>query len=83
MKHKKLFKKIAAVGGAACLALTVLISPVASMPVQAAAPGIDEAQPQHDIIKWIFKEENGNLYRRLLNISTNTWLTDWEYIGPA
>lgn len=82
MRHKKLLKKIAALGGAACLALTVLVSPIATMPVQAAAPGIDAAQPQHDIIKWVFKEENGGLYRRLYNFSVNNWVGDWEYVGP-
>lgn len=83
MRCKKLSNKVRAIGGEACLALSVLVSPVASMPVQAAAIYIDEAQPQHDIIKWVFKEENGSIYHRFYIFSINDWLTDWIYVCPA
>lgn len=30
-----------------------------------------------DSIRWYYKEMNGKFYRRLYNLSTETWLTDW------
>lgn len=83
MRNKKLMKQIAAVGGAVCLALTVLLSPVTTVSVQAAAPRNDEASPQHDIIEWRYKVVSGSAYRRLYNYTINDWVGDWEYIGPA
>lgn len=82
MSNKKLINQIAAVGGAACLALTILVSPIATMPVQAAPPNNEVSNPQYDVIRWRFKVENGNLYRRLYNYSINNWVGEWEYIGP-
>ena len=82
MRRRLLSKKVAAVGGVVCLALSVLISPVTTIPAQAAAPGNEEATPQREVIRWVFKEENGGLYRRLYNLTYNRWLTDWLYVGP-
>lgn len=78
MKNRKLIHRIAAVGGAACLALTILVSPAATVPVQAAPP--NTAEPQMDIIQWRFKEENGCLWRRLYNYTINNWVGEWEYV---
>lgn len=82
MSNKRLIKQIAAVGGAACLALTILVSPIATIPVQAAAPREDTASPQYDVILWRYKVVNGNLYRRLYNYAISEWIGEWEYIGP-
>lgn len=82
MSNKKLLKHIAAVAGAACLALTVLASPVATVHVQASEPGDEGIMPYKDDIEWRYKVENGNLYRRLYNYMTNAWIGPWEYIGP-
>lgn len=79
---KRVTRKLAAIGGAACLAVSIMTCPLASLPVQAAAPGTEEARPYSDIIKWRFKEENGSVYRRRYNYSTNTWIGEWEYMGP-
>ena len=83
MKNRNAVRKIIAIGGAACLALSVMVSPIASLPVQAAAPGNEEVSPQHDIIQWVYDIRDGGLYRRLFNVSLNLWLTDWEYVCPA
>lgn len=37
--------------------------------------------PRSDIKRWIYKIENGKKYKRLYNASTDTWETDWIYIG--
>lgn len=33
-----------------------------------------------DDITWIYKKENGKLYRRLFNNTTRTWIGDWELV---
>ena len=83
MRNKRLMNQIAAVGGAICLALTVLLSPATTVSVQAAAPSDEEIMPCRDVIEWRFMEVSGSLYRRLYNYGTNSWIGDWEYIGPA
>lgn len=83
MTHSKVISKLAAIGGAACLALSIMACPIATLPVQAAAPGESAVQPQSDILKWLFKIENGKLYRRLYNYSTGNWVGDWEYVCEA
>lgn len=37
--------------------------------------------PKSDIKRWLYKIENGKKYKRLYNASTDTWETDWIYIG--
>lgn len=80
MRSRKLIHRIAAIGGAACLALTILVSPVATVPVQAAAPSTEEIQ--RDIIEWRWKVVDGSVYRRLYNYSAGKWIGEWEYCGP-
>ncbi len=36
--------------------------------------------PRSDIKEWIYKVENGKLYKRLYNTSTDTWESDWIYV---
>lgn len=31
--------------------------------------------------QWIYKTENGKLYMRLKDLSTNKWLTEWILVG--
>jgi len=32
--------------------------------------------------QWVFKKENGKLYKRLYNHQTTRWETDWIYVCP-
>ena len=34
-------------------------------------------QPRKDKIDWVYKSENGQIYRRLFNFSKNEWIGDW------
>lgn len=34
-------------------------------------------QPRQDKIDWLYKTENGRVYRRLFNFSKNEWIGDW------
>ncbi len=37
--------------------------------------------PRSDIIEWVYKIENGKIYKRLYNSSTASWIGDWIYVG--
>lgn len=76
MKTRKISKLVGLLG-AACLSLGVFACPAATLSAQAAAPSV--AQPQSDIIEWIFKIEDGKVYKRLYNYSTCEWIGDWIY----
>ncbi len=39
--------------------------------------------PRAHIKKWIYKIENGKIYKRLYNASTDTWESDWIYVGES
>ena len=79
MKKKSLCKKLITMASIACLSLGALISPAATIQVEAKMP--ETVQPLHDDIKWVFKEVNNKLYRRLFNYTTNSWAMDyWEYV---
>lgn len=78
MKRRKI-SKLAGILGAACLSLGVFVCPVATLPAQAAAPS--EAQPQSDFYDWVYKVENGKVYKRMYNFSTCQWIGPWIYTG--
>ena len=42
----------------------------------------DSITPRQHIKEWIYKIENGSVYKRLYNTTTDTWETDWIYVGP-
>ena len=33
-----------------------------------------------DILEWVYKTENGKLYKRLYNKSSKNWVGDWIYV---
>lgn len=37
--------------------------------------------PNSDIIEWVYKVENGKIYKRRYNASTASWLGSWIYVG--
>ena len=40
----------------------------------------DTVAPRAHIKKWVYKTENGKLYKRLYNASTASWEGDWIYV---
>lgn len=80
MKHLQITKKLAAISGATCLALSVFLSPVATLPTHAAAPGETTVQPLHDKIQWVFRIENNKLYKRLYNYAIGAWVGEWIFV---
>lgn len=39
--------------------------------------------PRADIIEWVYRVDNGKMYRRQYNYSKNKWLGSWEYIADV
>lgn len=75
-------KKLAVLFAAAGIALTVAFCPATAISAQAALlPPDTIVSPQHDDLQWVFKVENGKIYRRLYNYSTANWVTPWLYVG--
>lgn len=77
MKLKNVILKSALMFGTVCLTLMAFICPIASIPVQASEATI---QPRQDILEYLYKVENGKLYKRLYNSSTGNWVGDWIYV---
>lgn len=73
-------KKLAALGCMACLSLSILSCPVATMSVQAAVPENEAVMPMSDNIEWVYDIVEGKVYKRLFNYSTDNWIGDWIYV---
>ena len=81
MKLKKVQKKLAAVIGASCLALTLFACPAASLPVQAAANQEEYGiRPMADIKTWVYIMQGDSIYKRLFNNTTGEWIGDWIFV---
>lgn len=78
MKNTK--KKLLTLAGLACFGISVLCTPMGVPTVEAAVP-TETVAPCSDIIQYRYKEENGKLYRRLFNYTTNNWIGEWEYVA--
>ena len=80
MKKKILYRVAAWAGIAVCSLSLFFVTPQTSITAQAAGgdPGI--AEPQSDVIYWVYAEADGKMWKRLWNGSTAEWLTDWIYV---
>lgn len=43
--------------------------------------GNDVVSPLSDVITWRYKIEDGKIYKRLYNSTTQTWIGEWIYVG--
>ena len=80
MKHKKVLKKLALLIGTASLALIAFLCPVATIATQAASAEELTVQPRQHDIRYVFKIEDGKMYKRLYDFTTGNWLSDWIYV---
>ncbi len=80
---KNIKKRILTLAGVACLSMAFLCTPAGLLTAQAATPSDETVDPAADVIGYRYKEENGKLYRRLYNYTTDSWIGDWEYYGEA
>lgn len=83
MKIKKIISIAAFALTISVCALQPALTASASSQVCSAERYGDTVSPQSDIIKWIYKIENGKKYKRLYNASTASWIGDWIYIGDV
>ena len=71
------------------LLLTMICCIVTSTPVMAtpdiSLTAITDASinPTSEVFEWRYKIENGKLYKRLYNTTTESWVGDWIYVGEA
>lgn len=79
MKNNK--KKLITLAGIACFGMAVLFSPATTLTAEAAVASNEAVSPCADSIGWRFKEENGKLYKRLYNYSTDNWIGNWIYVS--
>ncbi len=75
MKHTKLLKKCAIL----FLFIFIIGTPFCHMETLTTVQA-SEIQPLSDDIRWIYKEENGRIYRRLYNYTTASWIGSWERV---
>ena len=81
MKIKKFLCKAAAFAGVAVCSLSLFfVAPQTSITAQAAGGGENIANPQSDIITWVYFETETELWKRLWNGTTGEWLTDWIFV---
>lgn len=77
---KKRKNKLVTLGLAACMSLAVLCSPVAELPVQAAAVQDEGIMPLSDVLKWKYAVMDNKLFKRLYNLSKRCWAGEWIYV---
>lgn len=80
MKLKKVQKKLAAIIGTSCLALTLFASPAASLPVQAATNQDYGINLMAQIKTWVYIMQGDSIYKRLFNNTTGEWIGDWIFV---
>lgn len=81
MKLKELTRKYLLLTGATCLSMALFVCPGASLSAQAYS-SVTEAtiQPRAHDIQYRYKIENGKMYKRLYNYTTQVWIGDWIYV---
>ena len=63
---------------AVIIAMTCIFSGTAFAQEKEVAVEKSSSIARADVIKYVYKVENGKLNRRLYNYSKDTWLGDWE-----
>lgn len=80
MKQKNITKRLALIIGTACLTLMTFVCPAASMPAQAATGTETTVQPRQHSIEYVYKIEDGKLYKRLYDYTIGVFIGDWIYV---
>ncbi len=73
----KRIKKSCFVAAVGMMIAGATLSANAEQPVETSQYAIEAVQPKADDIGWVFKEVNGQLYRRLYNFTTQEYIGDW------
>lgn len=81
MKIKKFILAATTVLTLSLCSLQPAITVAASSQICAVKQDADSISPRSDIIRWVYKIENGKVYKRLYNSSIGVWVGDWIYVG--
>ena len=82
MKTKKFILAATTVLTLSLCSLQPAITAAASSQSCAVEQSEGTVSPRSDVKRWIYKIENGNIYKRLYNASMDEWIGDWIYVGP-
>lgn len=78
---KKMLLRIGTgIGVVACSLSLLVVAPQTTITAQAATGGGEIANPQSDIIGWVYAEFGDKLYKRLWNFTQMEWIGDWIYV---
>ena len=78
MFNKTLRNKIKLCIGMMLCAVAVLATPITTIVTYASESG--DIETCADFREWLYKIEDGKLYKRLYNRSTGLWETDWIFV---
>lgn len=78
MYNKKIRNKLKLFAGMLLCAIAVLSAPATTLVTYAA--NSTEVAPCTDILEWLYKIEDGKMYKALYNASTGQYVTDWQYV---
>lgn len=78
MCNKKIRNKILTCAGLALCTFALSSTPATSLIVSAAEP--TDVETCADFKEWVYKIDNGKLYKALLNNTTGQYETDWIYV---
>ncbi len=81
MKTKKFISVAALALTLSVCSLQPAITTFASNQVYSIERYGETFSPKSDVKRWIYKVENGKIYKRLYNASIDTWEGDWIYVG--
>ena len=64
-----------------CLLSLLFVVPGFSISANAAtSPEEETAEPQADILEWIYEQRGTMIYKRLYNTSKGVWVGDWIFV---
>jgi hypothetical protein len=81
MKIKKFILATTTVLTLSVCSLQPAITASASSQSIAVEQSRNSVTPRSDYKTWMYKVENGKIYKRLYNCSTGVWIGDWIYVG--
>lgn len=81
MKIKKLILAATTVLTLSVCSIQPAITASASSQNYIAEQNDNSISPRADCTRWLYKIENGKIYKRLYNSSIGVWIGDWIYVG--
>ena len=80
MKIKKIILAATTILTLSLCSLQPAITVAASSQTYAVEQYGDAISPRSDYLRWLYKIEDGKVYKRLYNSSIGVWVGDWIYV---